>query len=643
MPTTIVDLPIELFIDHLLPFISTHDLPNLALTSRFFAQLINDDTFWKRKLEQDHNFPGKTTARTSGWKTIYRGMHHPRVFVWGEKGQGRLGMQKYPKSWSGHVSSPAQLDIPGVRLVSLVAGGMSFHALDSKGDLYVWGTLDGSSFALDRDGYSNPGKSAPTPLKLDLPDPTRFVSCGRLHAATFDVKGRIWNMVNWGRPFQLDTSLLHDVIQIECGWAFTSALTKSGDIYAWFPFAGALQDRLAQKETEMNQQGDRSRAFAQDGLIRCVTWNCDWNPTVLPPPPTLPVLLTQVTEPAKIVQIAAMDLHIIALTNQGHILKFGVLEDEHSAANGVWTYLPQFSDVRKLAENPAYSDGDNLVPPSNMHISHISAHFHHFIAYSTGSSSVVLIGTDESRESTPAQIIPSLQNRGVISVVLGDYHFGALTDSGQLFTWGQYSSGALGLGDPAELELGTPGGYDTIQQRNMARQGRRVTPPDVTLPSRVKFLQVKGEQGVKEKNVFCFAATASGWHMGALVIDLDPDLEEEAVRVETNDEFEAPRHPPSRHVLPSHGPSTVPTTTATTSQPRGGTFGTFRIGHAGRGAGRGSSITGLPEEPVNTNQQEAGDPPIVQRGVPFFRARVGFPGRFMNRGGRGFNGPEGEQ
>jgi hypothetical protein len=40
-------------------------------------------------------------------------------------------------------------------------------------------------------------------------------------------------------------------------------------------------------------------------------------------------------------------------------------------------------------------------------------------------------------ESQPT-ILPKLQNQGVISVVLGDYHFGALTASGKLFTWGKY-------------------------------------------------------------------------------------------------------------------------------------------------------------------------------------------------------------
>jgi hypothetical protein len=68
----------------------------------------------------------------------------------------------------------------------------SFYALGSKGELYVWGkdygglvhlfsdrplsgALDGTSYALGSDGFSEPGRSAATPLKLALPARTKSV------------------------------------------------------------------------------------------------------------------------------------------------------------------------------------------------------------------------------------------------------------------------------------------------------------------------------------------------------------------------------------------------------------------------------------------------------------------------------------
>ncbi len=109
----------------------------------------------------------------------------------------------------------------------------------------------------------------------------------------------------------------------------------------------------------------------------------------------------------------------------------------------------------------------------------------------------------------------------VISVVLGDYHSAALTADGKLFTWGAFSQGALGLGDPKDIEVGQPGGFANQQHRAAAKSGlRSARVPDVSVPTEVRF-----DHGLKKrKDRFCFAVAAAGWHTGALVIDLDPDV-----------------------------------------------------------------------------------------------------------------------
>lgn len=123
---------------------------------------------------------------------------------------------------------------------------------------------------------------------------------------------------------------------------------------------------------------------------------------------------------------------------------------------------------------------------------------------------------DTTAESEPT-ILPALQHKSVISVVLGDYHNGALTANGKLLTWGNYSRGALGLGDPTTLDIGTPGGFRAKEARQFALAHGRGTPPSVEVPTEVRF-----DHGLKKRRErFCFAATAAGWHMGALVIDLE--------------------------------------------------------------------------------------------------------------------------
>ena len=101
-------------------------------------------------------------------------------------------------------------------------------------------------------------------------------------------------------------------------------------------------------------------------------------------------------------------------------------------------------------------------------------------------------------------IIPELQNRSVISVVHGYDHFGALTSYGKLLTWGRNLWGALGLGDPGKLPVGSPG-----------------TQSSVKVPSEVRFDHgLKAEGRVKK---YCFAVAAGFRHTVALVIDLAED------------------------------------------------------------------------------------------------------------------------
>ena len=129
---------------------------------------------------------------------------------------------------------------------------------------------------------------------------------------------------------------------------------------------------------------------------------------------------------------------------------------------------------------------------------------------------MILKGRYDIDPETLPTIIPGLQNRSVISVVSGYTHLGALTSSGKLLTWGRYSYGALGLGDPAKLPVGSPGGYTTEEQRVEA-----YWPPDVTVPTEVRFDHgLEAEGRIKR---YCLAAAAGGDSTAALVVDLVED------------------------------------------------------------------------------------------------------------------------
>jgi hypothetical protein len=149
------------------------------------------------------------------------------------------------------------------------------------------------------------------------------------------------------------------------------------------------------------------------------------------------------------------------------------------------------------------------------------------------------MGDVRTDEHSQPKIIPELQNRSVISVPLGDYHYGALTADGQLLTWGQYSHGALGLGVPTELPLGAPGGYSSESQLSESRRSSwgPLVPPKVAAPSPVSFNHGSNPGGRR----FCFAATAAGWHTGALVLCLEVSFPPEDRTVRLMYEFSSLR------------------------------------------------------------------------------------------------------
>ncbi|KAL4250190.1 Regulator of chromosome condensation 1/beta-lactamase-inhibitor protein II [Abortiporus biennis] len=537
MPSTIADIPVEVFLDNIVLYLSARDLLSLGSVNRAFHLITSDETLWHRKLQADYNFSGSDTARTTGWKFIYQRLSNPEVYVWGESSNSRLGLGEVIPRSSIHregVPFPVHLRLPNANIISLVAGGMSFHALDSKGNLHVWGVLDGTSFGYRNEGFSEPSMTSPVPIRLELPAPIRSVSCGRLHAAALD-------STSTNSP---ETT----PIQVECGWSFTAILMQTSDVLVYWPRKGRIYEAIKTTKRHLDEHDSNSKAYVKDGVVPCHCWDLKGiNPVQLPPIPAEELPELPGTGPTdetrfqrtKLVRIAGMDNYIIGLTNKGHVLCYSMLNGEDTYQQGRWHYLPWFSELEKVKQLPplAASEG-HLELPQFMQITHITAHFQTFVAYSTGSQSVVLmrkISTEEplptSLEELQPTLIPELQYKSVISVVVGDYHYGALTSTGRLFTWGAFSKGALGLGDPVKIAVGEPGGFSSQDDREVAENAHgwmAVEPPEVEVPTEVRF----DHELERSRETYCFAVAAAGWHMGALIIGLEKD-----------DKFERPTVP----------------------------------------------------------------------------------------------------
>jgi SCF-associated factor 1 len=302
---------------------------------------------------------------------------------------GRLGLASLPDlrgRESFGIPFPVQVRIPGRRIVSLVPGGWSFHALDSTGAVYVWGTLDATMSTLHSDGFAEPAKMAETPHRLVFPSSSngssnssqgqgigaiRSISCGRAHTLMLSSSGDILTFQSWGRPYTLASPLLKDhsdhekgIKQIEAGWGFCAVLTYAGDIYVWWPGSDPLQaaydtavvsfeERIRQGETGLKIQADKSDS-EKDGIptIPCMPFELDVEPShlaeipidlpELPQPPKDDVYGESVNldmERTKIVKLAGGDNFLIALTNRGHVLKYDNLTNQAEYTRGRWEYV----------------------------------------------------------------------------------------------------------------------------------------------------------------------------------------------------------------------------------------------------------------------------------------------------------------
>lgn len=138
------------------------------------------------------------------------------------------------------------------------------------------------------------------------------------------------------------------------------------------------------------------------------------------------------------------------------------------------------------------------------------------------------------------------QDDPVISVVIGDYHYIALTARGSLYSWGRYCCGALGLGDPRVLEVGSPGGFPSSWEREGALAGLPSLPADsqeVEVPTEIRWDWQADELRGPQRKRLCFGVGAGGWHAGALVLEVDKDIDDEQARSQGKHTLSSPASP----------------------------------------------------------------------------------------------------
>lgn len=431
-------------------------------------------SFPPRLLAEDYNLPAHATARISGFQNLYKGLTRPRVFVWGQKENCRLGIKPSQLredvrdlvTSQGGAPFPLVLDYTqagGVEEtgspVEIVAGGWSFHVLTSKGEVLFWGTLDGGMVSRDDEDLRDPYARVSTPrvLARASADPVRSISAGRSHAVALTRSGQMLEWHNWSIA-ALHEPLLEvatsgeraHVEQLEAGWDFTVALVHRGG-------RGVATSQLVYWHNDWVEEGEQGETTALTNVRRVAL-------------PALPTPSQEVLEEMRvgenaadedaaaashqlIVKVGAGEQWVVALTASGLIYRLQTTlpvaaargsDDTHPSQrlkqlfdSGAreWQLMDEFCLPSRIAELREFREDPTLralVTPE-MRITHISAQFRNFVAYSpsaganaagseassSSSSGIVLIGGGREAEQTP-DVKSELQGIGVIKMSMGE-------------------------------------------------------------------------------------------------------------------------------------------------------------------------------------------------------------------------------
>ena len=123
---------------------------------------------------------------------------------------------------------------------------------------------------------------------------------------------------------------------------YVAILTQSSDILVYSPFGAEINKRLRENAEELPKRDLSTTIQVEDSTqtISCHHWYLDGvDPSKLPrfPADSLPDDLSNEDE-IKIIKIAGIKHYLFALTNKGHILKYGRLANG-AYSRGEWQYV----------------------------------------------------------------------------------------------------------------------------------------------------------------------------------------------------------------------------------------------------------------------------------------------------------------
>lgn len=586
--TGLLDLPVELLLETF-SYLDVSSFLNLTSTSKALhkPEFVNDSAYWSNLVRTSFRVPNQPVVEKDGerWQKLYKRMlTQSRIYTWGNNEKACLG-----HSWGAasqlvrmqdgrmltarrrpRISWPEQMQrVDDLGVISdLQCGGWSTTLLTAKGALYTAGVIDGLQIIRQHAPHVQKVMEEPMPLRYppgfphpydryDASTAVKQFSAGRAHILALSDCGRIWSWQNIEHAAFHVKFLNHDffedgrtkgkrVKKVVAGWNKSAALIEGTGIVLWEPL-----------------QRDEGDTELEDAAL----------------------VLESVVVPKTGFQESSTTIHGQRQQSRGEdhdvgeVRSFVVLEEivlfsthlgKVFASQIFWSNREQRIGEPFELPLPPTSNNDDVF------VTDVQGSYKSFGVF-TKSGAVLTSNQDrvmDLLQSQPGEIslftcIPALQNRQVIQLSFGDYHFHALHSPGYITSYGTepQNCGALGLGGPGAegclrgMRYRAPGGDASLVSHAYSGEGRRVW-FERGKRAWVKFLTsggvdpeeakerlrlaigspnprcqgevsewieqqgrdwetkfgVRGEDDDGLGGYFAMSVTAAGWHSGALVL-----------------------------------------------------------------------------------------------------------------------------
>jgi SCF-associated factor 1 len=508
----LLDLPVEILL-LIFPYLDANSFLSLTSSCKSLHQpeFLHEATFWSTIVRSTFRVPNQPVVQNDGerWQKLYKRMlMQSRVMTWGDNQKACLGhsysspavafrMRGGPHRGHArairqkHISWPRNMEsTEGLGVVSdLQCGGWSTSLLTSKGAIYSVGVMDGLQFNQPRAPGMQQAKMDPTPLRFppgfaqpweryDAATAIKQFSSGRGHVLGLSDSGRIWTWQNIDDAALHVKFVHHDTVEGErergrgvvhkvvAGWDKSAALIEGSGIVLWEPL-----------KRENDETGTEDAALV---LESAVVPKSGYRATK--------AARNQSAEEENLAETVGEVLNFIVLE---HVVLFNTTLGKVFVSRIHWDGNEQrIGEPIELRLTESSDSGEAFATD-------LQGSFRNFAVF-TRSGAVLTCHQDRlnsildgfAQTGTGALFtrIPALQNKNVISVAFGDYHFHALHSPGYITSYGNepQACGALGLGGHGDPE----GRLRGIRYSGMGGDGRLV-PHAYTEGRRIWFEEEK--------------------------------------------------------------------------------------------------------------------------------------------------------